>query len=323
MRVSVLYSEVTDASSPDDADVLQQVESVSRAVKSLGHTPLSVPMSLDLQAAIDRLTAQSPHLVFNLVESLNGAGRFLHMAPTLLDHLQIPYTGASSHALYATTSKILTKKQLDASNLPTPSWIISHGQLVKKPSFAPPYFVKPVWEDASVGIDDDSVVYDPKNLAEVVRKKTSNYGECLIEQYIPGREFNVSVLAGPDGPEVLPPAEMLFRDYPADKPHIVDYRAKWDEASFEYHNTIRSFDLSQEDAPLLQEMHRIALACWEAFDLRGYARVDFRVDADNHTWVLEVNANPCISPDSGFVAASECAGLSFAQVVERIIQDSL
>ncbi len=322
MQVSILYSEVTDASSPDDADVLQQVESVSRALISLGHTPLFLPMSLDLQSAMDRLTVQSPHLVFNLVESLNGTGRFLHFAPTLLDQLHIPYTGGSTHALYVTTNKILSKKALDAAGLPTPAWYSSAGYVQKK-FFPPPYFIKPVGEDASVGIDAESLVWSTDDLPDVLQHKTASFGECLVEAYIEGREFNLSILAADHGPEVLPPAEMLFRDYPEDKPRIVDYRAKWDENSFEYNNTVRSFDFPPADADLLRRMKDIALKCWTLFELRGYARVDFRVDQNGHPWVLEVNVNPCISPDSGFVAASQMAGLTFDQVVDRIMQDSL
>ena len=147
-------------------------------------------------------------------------------------------------------------------------------------------------------------------------------GEVFAEAYIAGREFNLSVLAGPDGPEVLPPAEIHFVDYPDDRPRIVGYRAKWDSDSFEYHHTPRSFDFPPPDAPLLAELCRLARACWDLFGLRGYARVDFRVDETGQPWVLEINANPCLSPDAGFGAAAERAGLSFPAVIARILADA-
>jgi len=118
---------------------------------------------------------------------------------------------------------------------------------------------------------------------------------------------------------VLPPAEIIFEGFGADQPKIVDYRAKWDAASYEYHHTPRCFDFAADDAPLIDRLKALALSCWELFDLGGYARVDFRVDSAGRPWVLEINANPCIAPDAGFAAAIERAGLTYDQAVERII----
>ncbi|TFG95506.1 MAG: hypothetical protein E4H13_13325, partial [Calditrichales bacterium] len=146
-------------------------------------------------------------------------------------------------------------------------------------------------------------------------------GEWFVESYIPGREFNISILADNGKPEVLPVAEIEFVDFPPDKPMIVDYRAKWETDSFEYQHTVRSFDFPDTDESLFAELRVITAKCWEIFDLRGYARVDFRVDENGKPWVLEINANPCISPDSGFVAAAERAGINFNTVIKRIIND--
>jgi D-alanine-D-alanine ligase len=120
---------------------------------------------------------------------------------------------------------------------------------------------------------------------------------------------------------VLPLAEMTFVDFPAGKPRIVDYEAKWDEASFGYNNTVRRFDFGPEDAGLLASLREISLACWKLFDLAGHVRVDFRVDAAGNPYVLEVNTNPCLSPDAGFAAAAARAGLTPEQVMARILGD--
>jgi D-alanine-D-alanine ligase len=101
---------------------------------------------------------------------------------------------------------------------------------------------------------------------------------------------------------------------------VVDFRAKWDEASFEYHHTIRCFDFLPKDQLLLNMLSFLAKECWQVFGLGGYARVDFRVDNDGNPWVLEINANPCISPDSGFVAAADRAGINYADFIARIIK---
>jgi D-alanine-D-alanine ligase len=150
-------------------------------------------------------------------------------------------------------------------------------------------------------------------------RKQNLGGACFAEKYIEGREFNVSLLAG----DALPPAEILFDAYPAGKIRVVGYRAKWEEESFEYAATRRSFSFSQADKPLLERLVQLSLQCWRVFGLRGYARVDFRVDDAGAPWILEVNANPCLSPDAGFLAAAAQARLSFPDVLRRIIDDAL
>jgi D-alanine-D-alanine ligase len=124
------------------------------------------------------------------------------------------------------------------------------------------------------------------------------------------------------GPQVLPPAEIIFEDYPDDKLHIVGYRAKWEKDSYEYNHTPRCFDFPPQDATLLMRLEQMAKKCWQVFGLGGYARIDFRVDADGQPWILEINANPCLSPDAGFAAAVKQSGLTFAEAVGRILSDA-
>jgi D-alanine-D-alanine ligase len=121
----------------------------------------------------------------------------------------------------------------------------------------------------------------------------------------------------------LPPAEIEFINFATGKPRIVGHDAKWNESTMEYINTPRRFDFPLADRALLDELEALARRCWAAFDLHGYARVDFRVDNDGQPWILEVNANPCLSPDAGFAAALQQADLSFTDAVERIIADAL
>jgi D-alanine-D-alanine ligase len=148
-------------------------------------------------------------------------------------------------------------------------------------------------------------------------------GACFAEAYVAGREFNLSILEEADGPRVLPPAEIIFAEFEPEKPHIVDYRAKWDPDSFEYHHTPRRFAFDGADQALVGQLTALALACWRVFDLKGYARVDFRVDRCGRPWILEVNANPCLSPDAGFAAAVRQAGLTYGQALQYIIDAAL
>ena len=144
----------------------------------------------------------------------------------------------------------------------------------------------------------------------------------FAERFVAGREFNVSLLAESGDVRVLPPAEIDFSAFPPDKPAIVGYAAKWNAASAEYQQTPRTFDFSPTDQPLLTELARLAVACWRRFELRGYARVDFRVDRAGQPWILELNANPCLSPDAGFAAALLRDGVSFDQAVANILADA-
>ena len=119
---------------------------------------------------------------------------------------------------------------------------------------------------------------------------------------------------------ILPPGEMDFSTFPEGKPRIIGHRAKWHEDSFEYNNTPRSFHVQEHDRSLVEQLKRLALDCWQVFDLRGYVRVDFRVDRTGQPWILEVNANPCLSPDAGYAAALDEAGISYDEAVQRIVE---
>lgn len=322
MIVAVLYGDVPEGASEDEQDVLVQVEVVTQSLLELGYTPVPVPLSLDLAAAANVLKQLRPGCVFNLVETVQGCGRYIHLGPTLLEGLCLPYTGASTAALLTTSNKLLSKKILVAAGVPTPPWLTSESVLQGEIGFPGPYMIKSVWEHASIGLDDEAVIAEPACLEPGLRhRRDQAAAPWFIERYVPGREFNLSLLAGRHGPELLPPAEIDFMAFPLDKPRIVGYRAKWDNDSFEYRHTVRRFDFSPAERPLLERLAELAMVCWHTFDLRGYARVDLRIDEAGQPWILEVNANPCLAPDSGFVAAAARAGWRLSLVIERIIAD--
>lgn len=324
MRVVVLHGKVAEDAGKDELDVLVQRDAVSMALGDLRYDAAALPFSLDLQGVARELRDLRPAFVFNLVESVEGRGRLIHLAPSLLDHLQLPYTGSRTEAIFLTSNKLVGKQLLRAAGIPTPPWSALHDSPRQPLAHGGLYIVKSVWEHASIGLDEESLVWatNPDELRRVLGERRERLeGSCFAEAYIDGREFNLSLLADRDGPQVLPPAEIRFEDYPTGKPRLVSYRAKWDEDSFEYRHTRRSFHFPGEDRGLLENLAQIALECWRAFELKGYARVDFRVDRDGRPWVLEVNANPCLSPDAGFAAAAERAAIAYSQVIARIVAD--
>ncbi len=325
MKAVVLHSDVPDDAGMDEKDALVQAAVVSSALSELGYQPITMPFSLNCARIIDMLRDLRPAFVFNIVETMAGQGSLIHIAPSVLDFLRIPYTGASTEATFLTSNKVLAKKILNAAGIATPPLFMPHenlsGHFVEGT-----YIIKAVWEHASTWLGSDSIIHvrDHNQLREATTYRQKQLGmACFTEAFIEGREFNLSLLAGAGGPHVLPPAEIRFDDFPPDKVRVVDYLSKWVEDSFEYRHTPRCFDFPDEDASLLVRLEDLALQCWQVFGLRGYARVDFRVDGTGKPWVLEVNTNPCLSPDGGFYAAIERSGLSFVQAIERIIRDAI
>ena len=325
--VAIVHGRVDASASADEKDVLVQVSVVRSALQALGHRTFDVPLSLDLGEAAEALRAAGPVIAFNLAETIDGKGSLIHLAPSLLDSLGIPYTGAPCEAILLTSHKLLGKKRLHAAGIDTPPWTTAASAINTAPSFPPPWIVKSVWEHASVGLEDGSVTATHEALADEIGRRihSERIEHLFVESYIAGREFNLALLGGThDGePQNLPPAEIEFIGFPEGKPRMVGYRAKWVEGSFEYDSTPRRFEFPPEDAALMRSLVSMSRECWRAFDLRGYARVDFRVDASGRPWVLEINTNPCISPDAGFMAAAERGGLSIEDVVRRIVADAM
>jgi D-alanine-D-alanine ligase len=325
MNVVVLHTPVGKEASRDEADTEVQRESVLDALAALGHEAAALPFSLNLEETAGRLRTLAPDVVFNLFEPLAGEGRLIHLAPSLLDHLRLPYTGNPTEALFLTSNKLLGKRLLAHAGIATPPWRMPREAAPPEPLTPGRWIVKSVWEHASIGLDDDAV-FTAQGDGDVDHalgaRGDGPGGGWFAEAYIDGREFNLSLLCGARGPEVLPPAEIRFDGFPPGKVRIVGYRAKWEQDAFEYRYTPRSFDFSDEDAPLLDRLKGLARRCWDLFNLKGYARVDFRVDAAGRPWILEVNANPGIAPDSGFVAAAERAGIAYPAVIERLLHDA-
>jgi len=327
VRVVILHNRVPAQAAPDELDVLVQVEAVGEALLAQGHTVEPWGCDLDLESLAFSLSGATPDVVFNLVEGLEGYGRLIHVAPGVLEALRVPVAGCPSEAIYLTSHKVLAKGLLRQAGLPTPDWLgdgLADAAADPGPGTADRWIVKSVWEDASIGMDDAAVVDGGVDAARV--ELAGRHGRAgspwFAEAFIEGREFNLGLLdggAGSDGPTALPPAEMTFEDYPEGKPRIVGYAAKWHEDSFEYSHTVRRFDLPAEDAALVAQLQDLARRCWRLFGLRGWARVDFRVDADGKPFILEVNANPCLSPDAGFAAGLERAGISYGDAIARIV----
>ena len=320
MRVALLHNAVGADAAADEADVLVQAAAVEEALAAAGHDVVRHACGLDLDAVAAFVRAERPEAAFNLVEGLGGEGRLIAVVPYLLEALGVPHAGCPADAIHLTSHKTLAKRMLARAGLPTPAWFAGDGPEGVL-AHAERWIVKSVWEDASLGLDDAAVTAGGPDAARaaLAARADRRGAPWFAEAYVEGREFNIALLEGRDGPTVLPAAEMTFPGYPPEKPRIVGYAAKWDEGSFEYDHTVRVFPDDAADAALCAGLTRLARACWDLFGLRGWARVDFRVDEAGRPWILEVNANPCLAPDAGFAAALARAGLRFGDAVARIL----
>jgi D-alanine-D-alanine ligase len=313
----IIYNQPRENALPDELDVLDQVDYIEQNLSEIGVKTYRKGITLDFINEIGSLVGEKPDFVFNLVESLNNKGELCYFIPALLNMHNIPYSGNPVEDMFITTSKLLTSRTLGKAGINNPAAYLPSqaGNLIPGKQ----YIIKPIWEDGSLGITSDSVFTastDIQNKLKVYRDT-----HWMIEEFIDGREFNISMLAGPDGPEVMPAAEMMFHNYEEHMPRIVDFRAKWEEGSFEFENTKREFPGEKLDPVLNKRIKTAVLQCWDVFGLKGYARVDMRVDNDDNPYVIEVNANPCLSPDSGFASATRAAGFSFPLVLQRVIGD--
>lgn len=324
-KIVILHSDIAPDAGLDELDCLQQADAIASALTELHYEPVLLPCELNLNNTITALQSLKPCAVFNIVETLDSKGSLIHFAPTILDMLQIPYTGCPTQAVFQTSNKPLSKIIMRQSGVATPDWLEQDG-VSSTQDFSGAYLIKSSWEHASIGLDETSLICDATKtmlLQEMEKRKQILGGSCYAEAFIEGREFNVALISDKDGVKILPIAEMLFQNYTPDKLKIVDYKAKWDADSFEYHNTIRRFDFPDHDAQLIASLREISVQCWHIFSLRGYARVDFRIDNNGKPWVLEVNTNPCLSPDAGFAAALEQAEIKYHDAIGWIIESAL
>ncbi len=295
-------------------DVLTQVVAVEGVVEALGYPAVRLPFTRDLSPFIQMIREKKIDMVLNLCETVDEDATLAGHPATVLELLGVPFSGSPSVALVLTTDKLITKRLLVSCGIATPKYDVYNAmEPFRVAGLRYPVIVKPRFEDASIGIDQDSIFQTESQLKRGLSKLSERFQALLIEEYIEGREFNVSLFGYPSV-STLPVAEIDFSGLPNHLYAIVGYRAKWDKTSIEYYHTPRRFS-HDLPATVLTAMKRTAMDCFRLFMLRDYGRVDMRVDGQGKCYVLEVNANPCLSPDAGFAAAAEQAGMTYADMV--------
>jgi D-alanine-D-alanine ligase len=324
---------ITDSIDMSEYGVLDEVRSVQRALIPSGHRTKLVPVALDVHKLIDELRDNPPDMIFNLCESLDGDPTQEMSLAALFELLKIPYTGSRAFALGLALNKSRVKEILNYHNIPTAGHFLcadldkfnKNGYSKLKDKF--PLIVKPSREDASIGIENNSVVYNETDLKKRIEHIIEEYKQpALVEQFIDGREINVSVVGNVVKDEndliVFPVSEIKFDGLPSDYPKIVSYNSKWMYRTTEFENT-RAVCPAENISPALEKkICETAKKVYKIIGVSDYARVDFRVK-DNIPYVLEVNPNPDIASDAdedtGFTRSGKAYGWSYEQLIQNII----
>jgi D-alanine-D-alanine ligase len=325
-RVTVLYNApVLAPDHPDsiaEADVSAVARTIAGALAAHGFTASTLAASPPVETMLSALLATEPDLVFNLVEGLYGSGVGATLVTGMIELAELACTGCPSESLCWCLSKSRAKGLLRGLGLPTaPFMVVAPGAPIPEWAGPWPAFVKPDAEDASLGIDQRSVVADQDALIEQVKRIRARYGgQVLLEAYLPGPEFNVGLLALPD-PEPLPIAEVAYQTSPGSWP-ILTYESKWFvDSPADLASPIRCPALV--DDSLARSLGTLAVAAFGATGCRDYARVDFRLDDRGAPMILEVNPNPDLGPTAGWARALRCSGRDYAATLAAVARGAI
>lgn len=305
------------------------VEHVQEALLARGYSVALLPINQSIDRITNGVKEIKPDLIFNLVETFRNNDRFDSNVTALIEMLRVPYTGSSFGGLFLSNDKHISKKIFDFHRIPySDFFVVKEGQDVSVPkSFVYPLFVKPAKEHASIGIDDNSVARDYDSLVKKVKELHASLGgEVVVEEFIDGREFFVSMLGSGGDAKPLSVVELDFSKWPENKNKIYSNKAKFDESSEEFKKIDFNYgeDLEKnlpKDA--LKKIGDLAVKVCKALDVGDYARIDMRMDKDGKLFVLEANLNPYLAKGDIMSMAAECSGMSYESLIEEIVKSAL
>jgi len=331
MKIAVIF----DSPHPEWEDeafkreVEQKVEEaeydVARALMAGGHDVLMIGIGDDVSPLLTKLAAFQPKLVFNGCEGFRKNARHEYAIAALLDMYGFRYTGSSPTALLVARNKSLTKKVLAFHNIRVPAFAEFHeGDALVRPSeLRFPLIVKPLLEDASIGIAQASVVEDDASLKQRIEFIHSKYHQAaIVEELVEGREVYVGLI-GNDDLEVLPLTEMTFGEPETGSEHrIATYKAKWDE-DYRKKKKIKNVFAKGVSEQLTSRIGEICTTAFHALWLQDYGRVDVRLAHDDEVYVLEVNPNPFIADEHELAEAAKKSGLKYNAFIQRIVDEAM
>ncbi|HEX7124650.1 MAG TPA: hypothetical protein VF406_02595 [Thermodesulfobacteriota bacterium] len=293
---------------------------VVSALERLGHAVVIAGVHRDVLKVAERIRAEAPDIVFNLVEAVNGDRAHEPAFAGLLEMLGVRYTGVASGALALCKNKGVAKKILAYHKIRVPRFVVSHRAHPLKAlgRFGYPAFVKPVGQESSAGISQKSLVSNEEDCLERVRFIHERQQEdALIEEFVDGREFYVGV-AGLKRLAVFPPRELFFDNVPEGTPAFATYKAKWD-AEYRKRWGIRNGPAGELPERVARQIADVCRRTAQVLQARGYVRIDLRLTRDHEVVVIEANPNPSLAADEDFAQAAAAAGLAYDVLIQRIV----
>lgn len=316
MNVAILFDGASAYATEPDQLILGTVEAIETALVSEGNKVTYIPVHPDGKW-IERVRRGKFDLAFNMCEGIDGVSSLEPAVIAVLELFGVPFTGSSSYTAAVCLRKHVVNTLLDRAGLPVPRFgVVRKGMSLPNVGF--PAICKPAAEDASLGIEQRSVVRSQRALHSRVNAMLESWDEIVVQRFVDGREVNVGVL----GDTVLPIAEIDFSAMPEGHWQIITYQSKWVTGSDEDLGAMPKCP-AKLPAKLANEIRRVALAAWKLVGGTGYGRVDMRIDAEGRPWILEVNANPDIAPDAGLARMAGVAGMPYSALIREICEQGL
>jgi D-alanine-D-alanine ligase len=313
VKVAILFDGASAYSTNPDMLILGTVEAIQASLVGEGNEVVQIPVYQDGKW-IEKVRRGKFGLVFNMCEGIDGIASLESAVISVLELFKIPFTGASSYTTAVCLRKHVINGLLEKNGLPIPRFAcIRRGDALQSVGF--PAIVKPAAEDASLGVEQKSVVRNMRQLAERVEAMLEGWDEVIVQRFVDGREVNVGIL----GDAVLPIAEIDFGKMPRGRWNIVTYQSKWVPGSVD---DIGGAPRCPAKLPtkVANEVRRVALRAWQLAGGFGYGRVDMRIDQNGQPWILEVNANPDIAPDAGLARMAGVIGIDYPALIRNICE---
>jgi D-alanine-D-alanine ligase len=316
MKIALLFDGASALAKTPDMLILGTVEAIEASLVAEGNQVVRIPVQPDGRW-VERIRRGKFDLAFNMCEGIDGIAAFEPAVISALELFGVPYTGSSSYTTALCLRKHVVNAVLERAGLPVPRYtVVRRGGPLASVGF--PAICKPAAEDASIGVEQRSVVRTTRALATRAEAMLERWDEVLVQRYVDGREVNVGIL----GDTVLPIAEIDFSNMPRGKWRIITYRSKWETGSDE---DLGAAPRCPAELPseVAEKVRTFALAAWKLVGGRGYGRVDMRIDANGEPWILEVNANPDIAPDAGLARMARVAGIDYAAMIRTVCEIGL
>ncbi len=326
MNITVMMD--TGAIDSDDPDFASEPQGtteghVVNALREIGHHVRIMGVGYDIQAIVHELTTHPPDMIFNLTEQFRDDRILDKNVAGLLELMKIPFTGAGASGLMLCRDKGLCKQILGLHKIRIPKFLIlPPGRTVHAPKGFPyPAVVKPIYEDASDGISNASIVKNDEEMLDRSRFVHQRWNQlAIIEEYIEGRELYVAVI-GNKRLTALPPREIRFGDNTGDGPVIATSRVKWNK---EYRDKWKiGYGFAQLSDELAARISRVCKKVYRLLKIHDFGRIDIRVTPENKIIILEANPNPDLAYGEDVAEAASKGGLEYRVLIDRIVRGAL